>query len=331
MRRTARLAALLALGALAGCPNAGEDRLLSIGAAGIVRGFVVFDQNGNQLPDVQDSAFANFRMKLITVSARDSIAGDATDANGVFRMEPVPAGTYLVVIDSVKLSDTAVVARMDSTQVTVKPGDSVQVEVTIGYPHVSIRAVRTTVPLGRRVFVNGIALNALPTFSDTTLHVQDTSAAIRMTRVRQAAFTISDSIRVRGTTSQRDGQRTLDDVTVIPLAAAFLPQATVLTTAAAASAASGTRDAQLVQVDSATISDTTHLGQQGLRLTVNDGSGPLEVFLDGNISPAFRQGTYDPDYIPGNAFDFVGLLAPTGTPGVWRLKPRSVQDLVGPL
>ncbi len=327
MRRALRASALLALTALLGCPNAGEDRLLSVGATGIVRGFVVFDQNGNLLPDAQDSAFVGFRMKLVTVSARDSVAGAATNTVGVFRMDPVPAGTYLVVIDTARMSDTAVVARMDSTQVTIKPGDSVQVEVTIGHPHVSVRAARTTVPLGRRVWVNGIALNALATFSDTTVHLQDTSAAIRMTRVRPAGFGASDSIRVRGTTSTRDGQRTLDDITVVPLATSFLPQATSLSSALAASAAIGTRDAQQVQVLNATISNRDSLGQAGLRLTVSDtSSGALEVLLDGTADPAFRP-AYDPDYVAGNRFDIVGLLVPTGVPGVWRLKPRSSQDL----
>lgn len=330
MRAAARSLSLLALAALLGCPNAGEDRLLTIGVPGIVRGFVVFDQNGNLQPDAQDSAFAGFRIKLVTENARDSIAAAVTDVNGVFRMDPVPSGTYLVVIDSARLSDTAVVARWDSARVTVKPADSVQVEITIGYPHVRILDARTTIPFGRRVFVDGIALNALNTFSDTTLHLQDVSAAIRMTRVRPAAFAASDSIRVRGTTSQRDGQRTLNDVTVFPINSSFFPPAANLSTAQAASAVTGARDAQLVRVVSATVSDTDTLpGQLGLVLTVSDTlipSGALEVLLDGAVGPGFRP-PFDPAYIPGNRFDIVGVLVPTGAAGVWRLKPRSSQDL----
>jgi hypothetical protein len=32
------------------------------------------------------------------------------------------------------------------------------------------------------------------------------------------------------------------------------------------------------------------------------------------------------DFVPGNSFDIVGVLVPTGS-GTWRLKPRSVADL----
>jgi hypothetical protein len=98
-----------------------------------------------------------------------------------------------------------------------------------------------------------------------------------------------------------------------------------VTTALAATADGGRLDAQQVVVRNATVSDTAAvLGDW--RLTVDDGSGPLEVLLDAVAFPQVTPGNRAP-YVPGNRFDIAGVLVPTGT-GSWRLKPRSVAELV---
>jgi hypothetical protein len=169
-----------------------------------------------------------------------------------------------------------------------------------------------------------VALNGSQTFTDTTVHVADNTGAIRLTRLR-TSITAGDSVRVRATTGSRDGQPTLDDVTSTSLGRGLLSAAVSLTTAAAATAGGGTRDAALVIVKGATVSDTaTVLGD--FKLTVSDGSGTLEVRLDGNADPAFRPPQLPGLYIPGNKFDVVGVLVATGT-GSWRLKPRAASDL----
>jgi len=48
-------------------------------------------------------------------------------------------------------------------------------------------------------------VNAPGTFGDTTMHLQDTSAAIRTTRVRATTAQPGDSVRIRGTTGTRAG------------------------------------------------------------------------------------------------------------------------------
>jgi hypothetical protein len=62
-------------------------------------------------------------------------------------------------------------------------------------------------------------------------------------------------------------------------------------------------------------------------VTVDDGSGPVEVQLDRRADPAFQPGALPGEYIPGNKFDIIGLMAPTGT-GVWRVKARSSADMI---
>ncbi|HUK72063.1 MAG TPA: hypothetical protein VLW50_25390, partial [Streptosporangiaceae bacterium] len=189
----------------------------------------------------------------------------------------------------------------------------------IPLPVISIRAARLLSP-GQTVNVVGVALNSSGTFSDTTVALADTSGAILLTRLR-TTVTAGDSVKVRATTATRNGEPTLDGGTTTALGRGFYPAAATLTTAVAATAAGGSRDAQLVIVDSATISDTaTVLGN--FQLTVSDGSGNLQVLLDhaaGFLVPGV--------YVPSNVFNIVGILVPTGT-GTWMLKPRSAADLV---
>jgi hypothetical protein len=326
MRTPLRALAILGPALLLGCANAGEDRLLTVGSPGVVIGVVAFDANGSRTLDLGDDSMPGVRVRLLALAASDTIASAVAGADGSYRMAGVPTGKFRVVVDTAPFAatvmDTVVIARLDSATVTIPPSDSVVVNVLIGYPHVTVRAARTTVPLGRKVWVEGIGLNSAATFRDTTLHVQDTSVAIRATRVRPPPTAPGDSLRARGTTSLRNGQRTLDDVTVLAIAASFLPAATSLNTASAASAASGTRDAELIQVDSATVSVVDTVPPGDVRMMVNDGSGSLEVLLDATAVPA------NPVYAAGNAFRIVGVLVPTAAAGVWRLKPRSFQDLV---
>jgi len=166
-----------------------------------------------------------------------------------------------------------------------------------------------------------VALNSSGTFSDTTVHLADTSGAIRLTRLK-ATLGAGDSVKITAVTSRRNGQPTLDAGTSAGLGQGLLPTAPTLTTAVAAAAQGGTRDAQLVVVNNATISATATV-PNGFSLTVSDGSGNLTVLLDQ------RGGFTVPGvYVVGNSFNFVGVLVPTGTTGVWMLKPRSASDTI---
>jgi hypothetical protein len=186
-------------------------------------------------------------------------------------------------------------------------------------------------PAGQTVIVVGVALNGSATFSDTTVHLVDTSAAVRLSRL-QSTLNFGDSVQITAVTSSRAGQPTLDSVTSTLFSAGHtLYGPTLLTTAAAAGAASGTRDAQLAEVRNATISAASTVTQGGVSywsLTVSDGSGNLQVLLDpkaGFVSPMIPG-----IYVAGNTFNIVGLLVPTGT-GSWMLKPRATSDLTLPV
>lgn len=327
MMRRAMLPVALLAAVAGGCENAGADRSLGLSATGVIVGSVVFDVNGSGIADEGDAPFVGARIRLLQPTSRDTVLRATSDADGVFAFGAVPVGTYAIVVDSASAGDTARVTGIDAGTVTVRPGDSVDVTGLIGFPQRAAIEVRTR-PLGERLFLTGVALHARDIFSDTLLHVVDTSGAIRAVRLRPGSAVIGagDSVRLRGRIAERLGQRVLDDVTVFDLGPTLIPTISTVTTANAATAAAGTLDAALVRVVNALVSDTATVGGH-LTMTVNDGSGALSVRLDRAADVAFRPPLAPNFFGVGARFDLVGVLVPSGT-GTFVLRPRSSLDLV---
>lgn len=318
------IAALAALVLFSACGNAGSDRTVGISATGVVTGGVFFDANGSATRDAGDPPVAGVRVAVVTSVGRDTVRVAVTGATGSFRLAGIPVGSYAVVLDPNTVGDSVEVDGVSGNSVVLAPDDSVTLEALVRYPTRSIAAVRTGT-LGERVFVEGVGLHALATFSDTLLHVVDTSGALRATRVRPSPVVAGDSVRLRGRIAERDGQRVLDDVNVFVVGAAFIPTAPVLGTASAATANTGVLDAALVRVLDAAIVDTATVGGS-LRVRVNDGSGVLTMLLDRSADPTFRPPFAAGAWDAGRRFDIVGVLVPSGA-GTWALRPRSGFDL----
>jgi hypothetical protein len=318
------LGALCALALAASCDNAGADRSLGITASGTVRGFVYFDANGSRVFDAGDTPFAGARVRLVGPVTRDTLVRATTGADGTFLVPGVPVGSYALILDDASVGDTAQVVGLDLAALVLLPGDTASVEGAVSFPLHAAAAVRT-LPLGTRLFVTGVALHARGTFSDTLLHMVDTSGAIRAARVRPSPVAAGDSVRMRGVVAERDGERLLDDVSVFVLGPTFVPTLTTVTTAEAAAALAGSLDAALVRVPDATVSDTATV-DGNLTRTVTDGSGALTVVLDRAADGSFRAPFPAGLYVPARQFDIIGVLVPTGA-GTWRLRPRSALDL----
>ncbi len=312
------LALILALLALAACNSAGQDQVLAIEATGVARGLVYFDADGDREPAPPDTALAGVAVELVFPGGRGIAARVVSDSTGRFRAAGLPVGSYTARIDTATVPDSMAVVRIVDSTVVVPPGDSVAVLVALGFPRVTVRQARLA-PLGAVVFVDGLALNAFATFGDSTVHVADTSGALRAVRVGPVPIFPGDSVRLRGTRGVRDGQPVLADVTAFLLSIRQAPPPASVTTALARTADGGRLDAALVAVTNATITDTATVGSD-FRLTVSDGSGPLEVVLDDDAN--FTLTPFRPTVV----IDATGLLVPVG-PGVWRLKPRSDADV----
>lgn len=315
---------LLAVVAQAACGNAGTDRTVGITATGTVSGTIFLDANGSAAFDAGDLPASDVRLALVTPLRRDTVRTAITDAEGRFRFDAVPVGSFEVVLDPASVGDSVEVQGVDGADVTISPEQVLELTGRLSYPARTAAQLRTD-PLGSRVFLSGVALHGYGIYSDTVLHVADTTGALRATRVRPSVVTTGDSVRLRGRLAERDGQRVLDDVTVFILGGSLLPTAPVVSTLQASNAAAGSLDAAVVRLLDVPIVDTaTVLGS--LRLRVDDGSGQLTVLLDRLADAAFRPPFVAGQWDAGQRFDLVGVLVPL-TPGTWALRPRNAFDL----
>jgi hypothetical protein len=303
---------------LAGCPNSGDDRVLGIEAAGFVGGVVYWDLNGNRELDASDAPLEGVLVALEVSEVGGVIVFALSDPVGQFRMRNVPVGRYHVRVDSSTFADTAEIVRIDTSVVELTPDDTAAVTVAVSFPIVTVAEARA-LPIGEKVFVEGVALNRSGNFGDTTVHAADTSGAIRATRIRPPVIFAGDSVRLRGTIATREGQPVLDDGTPLILALTVVPPATDVTSAEASSARGGALDAGLVRVTDGTVQDTATVDGD-FRVMVDDGSGLLEVLFDQDIEFDLTP------IVPDTVLTTVGLLVPLGT-GSWSLKPRTQSDV----
>ena len=198
----------------------------------------------------------------------------------------------------------------------VKPRD--RTEVAVSFATVTVAQARASVP-GRRVFVDARALTRWNAFGDSTIHVQDATGALRAVRATGAAQA-GDSVRLVGTVDARNGQPVLSSASVSVLRPAVgLAAPDSISTAAAATAAGGSRDAGQVLIGG-TIQGSETTPEGDLILATDDGSGRVDVVVVAGTG--LGAGTY----VPGALLRASGVLVPTGT-GTWRLYSRGPTDL----
>ncbi len=312
------------LAVLSACSNAGDDITFGPLPTGQVNVLVFLDRDGSATATALDTVFTSARVALLAPQSDDTIRVKLSDAQGVAVFDTVPIGQYRVVIDTRSIGDSLIVAAIDSASVRLNAGDPpFGVVARLAFPEVSLRAART-LALGKRVFVRGIILAGVQSFSDTTAHLADTSGTLRLTEVSLAAGLTGnspgDSVVVLGRVGVRSGQPVLTMSRLIRIASRPAPIPFAVSTANAASANGGALDAALIQITSALISDTATVAPN-FRVTVSDGTGNLTVLLDANI--LFLRTAF----APGRSMNTRGVLVPDGL-GQWMLKPRVGNDVI---
>lgn len=324
-----RMPALAAALVLAlGCENSGADRIVNVGARGVVKGLVYFDANGSRSFELGVDGFQpGVQVFIFPSGSRDTVARATSDLNGNYRVAGLPVGDYVVVVDSGTAGDTARIVRVDLDTFTLPPFDSVTTLIGVSYPAATIAELRQ-LPSGRKVFVTGVALSSQATYGDSTLHLSDETGAVRATRVPFSLVLVpGDSVRLLGTRAVRDGQPTLDNVGIffLGLGGGRVPE--LVTTGDADTAAGGALDAALVKVSDAVVTDTVTEDRptpfpDDYVLTLDDGTGPVDLVFDGDAGFGFQGCAL------GITVTATGVLVPTGV-GRWRLKPRVLADIPG--
>lgn len=310
------LTALLA----SGCEDH-SDSVLTLPGGGDVEVQAFVDANGDGVRGAGDPPLPGLPVSVRHWNASSPVDNGVTDAEGRARIVRVGLGTFRVDVSPTLLADTLVLVRPIDAPLTVRVDTTVVVEVGVSYPSVPLDQV-ASVPPGRRVFTSGIALNSREAFGDGVVHLQLDTVAIRATRVDRVGVSVGDSVRIVGRTRIQDGRMTLDSATIFTLASGVVLVLPVeSTTAAAASALAGRRDAWLIQLREARITAAREQGSDWVA-TVNDGSGPVEVVFRDYLLFDRNQ------LVTGNTLvRATGLLRPVPGGGRWQLFPRGGIDI----
>jgi hypothetical protein len=306
----------------AACESPVAERVIDDNANGHVRVFLFVDTNLNGAfnagVDTQvDSVILFLRAKGAAADS-PSLRTDSAGFAGI----SAPAGRYRVIVPPAVLGDTLFIIN-GGDEFTIAANDTLQKGVTLGFGLISPTQARTYAQ-GRTVWLTGIVLNPPAAFGDSTVHVSDTINAIRAVDVRPSPIFTGDSILFFGRRTSRDGQPAFDVDAFLIRGQLTTPPPDSLSTARAATADGGKRDARLAKIANALISDTSTTSTGDRRLRVDDGTGSLEVILSSNLN-------FTPlsAYAPGARVTVTGLLVPDpGDFSRWRLKPRGRSDIV---
>ena len=318
-RSTTALAAALTLAVA--CESPVNQRLLEVDANGSVLVFIYRDDNLNKAYNAGvDRPVANATYSL-RMRGGTNVVKVTTDTAGL-NLAGVPAGRYTLEVEATVLGDSLEVIA-GTAEFTIAATDTVNRDVIVAYKTVSPTAARAST-IGRRVWLNGVALNAPGTFGDSTVHVTDGLSSIRAFAVLPAPIVAGDSVLFLGRVATLDGQPAFEVASQLVRGARIVVLPDTVTTAEAAAARGGLADAALVRVLDAAIGDTATDPLGNRILTVDDGSGALVLILSRNQS-----------WAPINQFTIGAKLHATGVlipdpakPSAWLLKPRTRSDVL---
>ena len=328
LRRPLIAAAIALLGAgAAGCGDLVLDsRQAEILATGAVGGTVRLDQDGNGILGGGDPPVPGLRIQLLSAVGGAVIDTATTSSEGSYLMPAAPVGEYRIGVDPATLPDNLYPFGIAPDPILLSADRNVQVNFGLTMQEYTPAEVRG-LPTERWVFTRGIVLNVRNQPGDAVVHIREGNTYLRVTEVDPVNLTVGDSVRVRGRTTRAATQPILAGATIFRLVQqAALVTPVDISTAEATLASGETLDAGLVRIRNAAIVDTASVGGN-LRVTVNDGSGAVDLFLREFLTFNRTQ------LVPGGAVvrEATGLLVPVQTSqGLvrWRVNPRAQADLI---
>lgn len=313
---------LAAGAALAGCANAGEDLGFGVPRGTPVAAVVYLDRDASGTITAVDTSITGIIVHLVVAGTQDTVATASSDSSGLVTFPTVAVGQYSVLVDTTTLGDSLATTLLPARVAVIAGGPPPLIQAALAFPVLTIAEVRGATA-GRRVATGGVVLAGRQMFSDTSAHIADTTGALRLLAVTNlSGGNVSfpgEQVRVTGVVAVRQGQVVLDQVKLSLLGNAGPPAVDTLSTLQAAGAVAGASDAALVFITDAEITDTATAGA-GLQVTVDDGTGPLQVELDSLITFPLA------NFVPGDSLDATGVLVPLGG-GTWKLKPRTGGDV----
>lgn len=270
-----------------------------------------------------DRPATGLRFQVLLPGSSSPVVEAVADTSGAATLEGIPVGTYDLRVDPTFLGDSLVLTEIDSTRVTLTPDGVVSVTVGVSPPVMTIAAARA-LPEGRRVWIEGLALNRRGQSVDGAIHLLGGGGeALRTVFPSATGGAEGDSLRILGRTVNQGARRYLTDGRSLSLAQAVRPVLPLeVEVGAVADAGSGALDARLVLVRNAQVTDTASVPFVGTRVTVGNGDAEFEALL-------LSQNGFGATIVPGTpVIAMAGLLVPDpGAAGAWRLIPRGQGDV----
>jgi DNA/RNA endonuclease YhcR with UshA esterase domain len=297
---------------------------------GRVTGQLFFDADNNALftPIGGDTLLRNVRVELRERGSSVLIAAVQTDAAGTFEFEGVTPGTHDVFL----VQDTAVTKNLvfcaNPVRASVYSDETSFISAPAKRGCVVAINVAEADTLNASVTVAGIITAAQGTFRSDNIYIQDPTGGIMAFGVPgSAALVLGDSVEISGVLAQFNGEPQLNSPVVAPnRTRTTVPAPAERTTGAiAAAVAAGGAKARdvglLLVVRGARVGAFTSGGTPPRNATVNDGSGAIEIRLDGNVLTVIPPTRFDQT----KCYDIIGVLGYfSGTP---QLKPRIPADV----
>jgi DNA/RNA endonuclease YhcR with UshA esterase domain len=325
-----RTSSVLSIAGLATLLACAEDPAppFEVEGTGRVTGQLFFDADNNALftPIGGDTLLSNVRVELRERGSSLIIDSVRTDAAGTFEFDGVVPGTHDVFL----VRDTAITKTLifcsnpvrasvyrDETSFISAPGKRGCV--------VAINVAEADT-LRAAVTVAGIVTAAQGTYRSDNAYIQDPTGGVLLFDVPgSAALALGDSIEVSGVLTQFNGEAEIEDVVIAPNRGTTTVPAPLERTTGAIAAAVAAGGAKIADVGRLVVvrhaKAGAFVGGGGRNATLNDGSGAIEIRLDGNVLTVIPTTRFD----PAKCYDIIGILGFfNGTP---QLKPRIPTDV----
>ncbi|HJU67229.1 MAG TPA: hypothetical protein VJ650_03205 [Gemmatimonadaceae bacterium] len=321
------LALLTGLALVVGCADDPEPPF-EVEGTGRLTGRLFFDADNNGLfsPLGGDTLLRDVAVELRERGSSVVIDEGTTDASGTFVFEGVPPGTHDVFLVQDPDVTKNLVFCVNPVRTSVYRDETAFISAAAKRGCVVRINVAEADTLNAPITVAGIVTAAQGTYRSDNVYIQDPTGGILAFGIpASAALVLGDSVEISGVLAQFNGELQINNPVVAPnRGSAEVPDPAERTTGeiAAAVAAGGAKAVDvglLLVVRGATVGAFTSGG--GRNAVLNDGSGAIEIRLDGNVLTAIPTTRFDPT----KCYDIIGVLGYFN--GAPQLKPRIPSDV----
>ena len=291
---------------------------------GRLTGQLFFDADNNGLftPIGGDTLLRGVRVELRERGSSVIIDSARTGATGTFEFAAVMPGTH----DLFLVQDTAITKNLIFCANPVRASVYRDETAFITSPAKRGCVVRINVAealtLGAPVTIAGVVTARQGTYRNDNVYVQDPTGGMQVFGLPALNLQIGDSIEVSGVLGQFNGELQVNSPIVAPNKKPGVEIDTLERTTGAIAAAGTASGARAADVGNLLAVRHAHVGAfVSGNASLDDGSGPIQVRIDGNVNSVIPTTRFDPT----KCYDIIGILGYFN--GILQLKPRMAADV----